>query len=157
MLSKVLVLGLGNPVLGDDSVGWQVAAHLSPELDCEIDCLAVGGLRLMERMIGYQKVILIDAMLTGKNSPGSITCFTLDDLPDFTAGHLSSIHDASLPAALKLGSSLGAVLPEKMIIVGIEAQSISEFTESLTPPVARAVPEAARLVTEILHEWMRKE
>ena len=153
---EVLVLGLGNPVLGDYSVGWHVAARLQPDLCCEVDCLAVGGLSLMERLVGYKKVVLIDAIITGQ-PPGSVTCFTLDDLPDLSAGHLTSIHDTSLPAALKLGHALGVSLPEQIIIVGVEARCIYDFTENLTPSVATAVPEAARRVAEIVQQFCQEE
>lgn len=154
---KVLVLGLGNPVLGDDSVGWHVAARVEPELDCEVNFLAVGGLSLMEQLVGYDKAVLIDAIVTGQNPPGSVTCFTLDDLPKLASGHLTSVHDTSLPAALKLGRALGVSLPKEIIIVGIEAQRIYDFTEALTPSVAAAVPEAARLVVEIVHQLSGEE
>jgi len=66
---KTLVIGLGNPILGDDGVGWKVAKELTtlidPDTSVEIDCASLGGLSLMERMLGYQRVIVIDSMETG--------------------------------------------------------------------------------------------
>ena len=75
---KILVIGLGNPILGDDGVGWKVAEAVSNSLfprpslppkdggnNIEVDCASLGGLSLMERMIGYERVILIDSMETG--------------------------------------------------------------------------------------------
>lgn len=159
-MPEVLVLGLGNPVLGDDSVGWHVATQVTPmlaDLPCDVDFLAVGGLGLMERLVGYRKVVLVDAIMSGERQPGEISVFPLEALPDLTAGHLTSIHDTSLPAALRLGHKLGVSLPEQIIVVGIEAQRIYDFTESLTPPVAAAVPEAARCVIEWVSRFLKED
>jgi hydrogenase maturation protease len=55
---KTIIIGLGNPILGDDGVGWKVVEELgkldhSKSKSIEVDCLSVGGLTLMERMVGY--------------------------------------------------------------------------------------------------------
>ena len=71
---KTLIIGLGNPILGDDGVGWKVANQLTtiidPDSSVEIDCASLGGLSLMERMLGYQRVIVIDSMETGQSPEG---------------------------------------------------------------------------------------
>jgi hydrogenase maturation protease len=116
-----LVVGLGNPILGDDGVGWRVADALEAELAAdpmlaaalgpvEIDRLSVGGLRLMERLVGYERVVLVDAALDGRQS-GTIAVGTLAEVDGRLAGHLDSAHDASLSAALDVGAALGARLP----------------------------------------------
>ena len=71
---KIIVVGLGNPILGDDGVGWKVAeefANIDPfkSRSIDVDYLSVGGLTLMEHMVGYQHAILIDAIQTGKHPP----------------------------------------------------------------------------------------
>jgi Ni,Fe-hydrogenase maturation factor len=57
---KTLIVGLGNPILGDDGVGWKVLEQIKQRYQekgipepFETDFLAVGGLRLMERLVGY--------------------------------------------------------------------------------------------------------
>ncbi len=144
---KTLVLGLGNPLLSDDGVGWQVAEQLrlrvtNPEV--EVDCLAGGGLSLMERLIGYDRVLLVDAMASGRGVPGQVSCVDLEQLPDLTAGHISSPHDTSLKNALQLGRDLGLALPDEVRVIAVEASSVDVFSETLTPPVAAAVPVAVQ-------------
>ena len=72
---KTLILGLGNPLVTDDSVGLRVAEELKPLLadrtDVEVSEDYWGGLRLMERMIGFDRAIVIDAIQTGA-PPGTI-------------------------------------------------------------------------------------
>jgi len=162
--AKTLVLGLGNPILGDDGVGWHIAEQVRQHLDSpdtprhrrwdevEVDCLARGGLSLMERMIGYERVILLDAITLGQGPPGSVYRFRLEELPAPGAGHLSSAHDTSLQTALHLGRTMGVALPEQVTVVAVEAQSVYDFAEELTPPVAAAVPRAVQVVMAALEE-----
>lgn len=156
-----LVIGMGNPLLGDDGVGWRVAAEI--EQRClagplpahqrvEIDFQAVGGLRLMERMTGYDRAILIDALTTGSVLPGSLTCLKVDDLPQPGGNHLASAHDATLLTAIEVGRAMGARLPQHIWVVGIEAQRIYDFTEELSPAVEAAIPEAVQKVMDLI-EW----
>lgn len=153
----VLVLGLGNPILGDDGIGWKVAEQVQLELgsdypEIEIDYASLGGLSLMERMLGYHHVILVDAMETGADAPGTVTAFPLGALPDSMAGHTSSAHDTSLSVALAAASNMGADTPARVDVVAIEIASSLEFSEMLSQIAAAAVPIATRKVLEIVNE-----
>ncbi len=150
---KTLVVALGNPILGDDGVAWQVAEQLAAPLaqhGVELVCLALGGLRLMEQLVGYQQAIVIDALPAGPHPPGHLSVLPLTDLPDHAAGRLTAAHDTSLLTALQLGQRLGASLPQTIMVVGIAADLKLEFSETLTPPVAAAVPQAAAAVLHLL-------
>lgn len=159
-MAGILVIGLGNPLLGDDGVGWRVAAEVerllaqSPSAAgppaVEVDCLSLGGLSLMERMIGYRRVILVDALSSGAHPAGQVSWSPLEALPDRSAGHTTSAHDTSLQNALKVGREMGAALPARVDVVAVEAYNLYEFTEELTPAVAAAAPHAARLVLDLI-------
>ena len=154
---RSLVIGLGNPILGDDGVGWRVAEDLgqivaAEALTIEVDSLAVGGLSLMERMVGYDRVVVVDAIRMGTAPIGAVTLFPFRDLPDPGAGHLSSGHDATLATALAAGRALGAELPDEsqIWIVAVEAETVYDFSQELTPPVEAAIPRAVQLALEAL-------
>ena len=152
---KTLVIGLGNPILGDDGVGWKVAEELKSstnhQLPVEIDTAALGGLSLMERLLGYERVIIVDSMETGDSPIGSVSFFPLASLPDPMAGHSASTHDATLMTALRTAEELGADIPKQVDIVAIEANNVYDFSEELSPPVAAAVPVAVDKVIELLN------
>lgn len=149
---KTLVLGLGNPVISDDSVGLRVAEALKPRLadrtDVEIDEDFWGGLRLMERLIGYDRAVIIDAMQTG-SEPGTVRLLTPGDLPTQRS---ASAHDVNFPTALAFGRQSGVQLPPdaSIVLVGIEVVDILTFSEQLTPAVESAIPRAVELVLEAL-------
>jgi hydrogenase maturation protease len=162
---KILVIGLGNPILGDDGVGWKVAEAVSGFLTSstrplqkddvniiDVDCAALGGLSLMERMIGYERVIIIDSMETGGNSVGSVKAFPLAALENPRLGHSASTHDTSLLTALQSAQTMGLDVPARVHVVAIEINNVYDFSESLSPEVERAVPIAAQKVLQMLKE-----
>ncbi|MBK7454420.1 MAG: hydrogenase maturation protease [Anaerolineales bacterium] len=169
---RKLIAGLGNPILGDDGVGWRVAEEVSrqtgtplgdsqlpsqttPEPDSvSIERFALSGIALMERMVGYEQVILIDSLNTGKYEQGKVVVFTLDSLADLIYGHTSSAHDVSLKNALVLGRQMGASLPadENVFVVAIEAEHVYDFKEYLSPAIAASVHVAVDHVIKLLEK-----
>ena len=151
-IQKTLVVGLGNPLLGDDGVGWRVAERLRQQLPptIELDTLALGGIGLMERLTGYQAAIIIDALKTGHFPAGSVHSFRLDELENPFAGHLGSAHETNLQTALEMGRELGAELPSEVLVVAIESPYIFEFSDQLSPAVAAAVELAVQMVINLL-------
>lgn len=150
MVKSTLVLGLGNPILRDDGVGWRVveaAREKCRDDGVEFDTVALGGISLMERLIGYQRAVLVDSIQTAGGAAGAVYRLTLDELPTL---HADAIHDASLKAALELGRRLGARLPDDITVVAIEARDLLDFGEMLSPAVEAAVPTAVALVLESL-------
>jgi len=145
---KTLVLGLGNPLLGDDAVGLKVAALVRERLDGREDVDVAeeeaGGLRLMEQMTGYDRAVLVDACLSA-GAPGTVHRVGPDELP---TQRTAIAHGIDLPRALALGRSLGLPMPEVVRVVAIEAESILEFRESMTPSVAAAIEPAVAAVLE---------
>jgi hydrogenase maturation protease len=163
---KTIIIGLGNPILSDDGVGWKVAEKISEQLlalskvegsaisdqSVNVETASLGGLSLMERMVGYERVILIDSMETGQSPIGSVRVFALDELANPSAGHSASAHDTSLMTALETGRSMGLAVPREVQVVAIEAAQVYDFSEELSPAVADAVPLAVQSVIQLLKE-----
>ncbi len=159
---KTLVVGLGNPILGDDGVGWKIAEEVKRRL-CpssgsyplankhfiSVEYLSLGGLGLMEHLVGYDNAILIDAFRS-EEAIGSVLVMRLEDMPNYSAFHTTSVHDASLQNALEFGSRLGAKLPKHIMIVGVTTDKCFEFCDGLTPEVQAAVPIATRAALDLL-------
>lgn len=153
---KTLLLGLGNPIVSDDSVGLKVSAILREKLsgreDVEVSEDYWGGLRLMERLIGYDRAIVIDAICTGA-APGTLYRLTPDDIGTQRS---ASAHDVNLATALEFGRQAGVLLPDnaRIILVGIEAENVLDFGEHCTPKVEAAIPQAVEMVLKILEEGL---
>ncbi len=153
---QTLVIGLGNPILGDDGVGWRVVEEIARKTanrpDVEVDCVALGGLSLMERLTGCERVILVDSIFTGEKPIGTVSLFLLAELPDLSSGHTTAVHDTSLHNALNVGRSMDIPLPrdEDVLIVAIEAENVFDFSETLSPPIEAAVPQAVEAVLQLI-------
>ena len=151
---KILVLGLGNPLVSDDSIGLRVAETLKPMLagrpDVEVSEDYWGGLRLMERMIGYDRAIIIDAIRSGA-PPGTVHRLAPDSI---STQRSASVHDVNLPTALEFGRKAGVALPknEHILLVGIEAEDILTFSERCTPAVEASIPLAVGTVMQAIQE-----
>lgn len=152
---KTLILGLGNPLITDDSVGLRVVAELRPLLEgrvgIEVDEDYWGGLRLMERMEGYDRAVVIDAIQTG-GDPGTIHHLAVESIPTQRS---ASAHDVNLPTALAFGRQHGLALPrdENILLVAIEAEDILTFGETCTPAVQAAIPRTVQYVLDVLDRW----
>jgi hydrogenase maturation protease len=150
---KTIIVGLGNPILGDDGIGWKIAEkikqQLGPVSHVDVEFLSLGGISLMEHLIGYERAILIDAV-TSDQETGSVIVSKLNEMPDHSAFHITSAHDTSLQNALKLGREMGAKLPEDVIIVGIATEHIYDFSEQLSPLVSVSIPKAIKFVINLL-------
>jgi hydrogenase maturation protease len=154
---KTLVIGLGNPILGDDGVGWRVVEEIARKTtdrsNVEVDTASLGGLSLMERLTGYERVILVDSFFSGKKPIGTVSLFLLTELPDLSSGHTTAIHDTSLRNALNVGRSMDISLPrdEDVQIVAIEAENVYDFSETLSTAVEAAVPRAVEAVLQLIN------
>ena len=152
--APTLIVGLGNPILGDDGIGWRVAEAVQADLndpDVEVLCLSLGGLALMEHLAGYRRVLIVDAMTTGA-PPGTLHRMSGREMDELSIQHTASVHDLSLAAALRFGRQMGLLLPEEIQIVGVEALPEFEFGECLSPAVENALPQAVAAV----RQWLRK-
>jgi hydrogenase maturation protease len=144
---KTLILGLGNPILSDDSVGYQVAMALKERLhapEVDIQEAGVAGLDFLDMITGYDRTIIIDSIQTEKGKPGQI--YRLG--PDILAStrHAGTPHDVNLATALELGRKLKLKLPREITIFAIEVEDVTSFSEECTPGVKRAVPECVEMV-----------
>ena len=146
---KTLVVGLGNPILTDDGVGIYVVRELAAQGQpdgVDVAEASVGGLRLLDVLRGYERVILVDAIQTRDGSPGDIYRLHPDELR--VSMHAGSTHDLTLPGALAFGRGLGMTLPtdDNLAIVAIEVEDVLTFCEECTPTVSETIPRAVEAV-----------
>ena len=149
---KTLILGIGNTCLGDDGVGVHVARKLKTQINDSsiiVDEAFTGGMNLLDLMLGYERAILIDACPMPHEQPGQIHLFTKDNLPQ---GHSANPHDTSLWEALEMANRLGEkAIPQDITLVAITLPIYPrEFSDTLSQPIADAIPRAMATVTSLL-------
>jgi hydrogenase maturation protease len=148
---KTLVLGLGNAILSDDSVGFRVIDQLKTRFD-RLDLIfkqsSVSGIRLLEEIIGYDRLIIIDAIQIEGGQAGNV--YHLDPKGFDSTRHTASSHGLSFTDTINLGKSLGLSLPQQITIFAIEAKDVDTFGERCTPKVEQAIPICADMVAQVL-------
>ena len=135
---ETVVIGLGNPVLTDDGVGLQIVRRLRGVAGIQVRELYAGGIGLMEAMAGFDRAVIVDAILTEGGRPGTVYSPAVNDL--FQTRNSHSTHEGSLAVALELGRLAGLRIPSEIRVWAIEARDVTSFSERLTSDVERAVP-----------------
>lgn len=112
---------------------------------CHVDVVpcAQSGLALLEFVVGYDRVVIVDAMHTGRHPVGTVVVLGESDFRRVVA---PSAHYAGLPEVLELGRRLELTMPSVVSVVAVEVANPYDFSPELTPEVAEAVPEAADCV-----------
>jgi len=146
---RVLILGLGNPLRGDDGIGRRVVESLWQRgLPEGVEALAGGtlGLDLLNLLEGPQCAILVDAADMGLE-PGQFARFTPDEAQLIGAADRVSLHQVGLAEVLTLARALERPLPQ-IVVFGVQPQSM-EWGEGLNIEVEAALP---LLVEAVLRE-----
>jgi len=141
---------MGNPILSDDGVGLLVAGRLAERqlpAGVEVAVSEVAGLRLLELVRGFTRVIIIDALKSPAETgrvPGEVIRY---EAKDFKGGHrYGSAHSIGLDTALEVGRQVGYEMPGEVIVFAIEAEDVETFGEQLTPAVAAAADRVTEMV-----------
>ncbi len=156
---RVLVACVGNTLRGDDGFGIAVAAELDGSLPEDADLLetGIGGIGIvLSLMEGYDALVIVDAVERNAQ-PGTVFVLvpqvpeTATPTFDDWLAQLSDMHLAEPSRILRIARAVG-VLPEQVLVVGCQPETCEDFTETLSAPVAAAVPVAASRVRELLAE-----
>jgi len=138
---SVLILGIGNILMGDEGIGVYVVRHLEEQpLPAGVECLdgGTGSLQLLEPMQGADRVVLVDATLDD-NPPGSVRRlrprFSKDYPPTLTA------HDIGLKDLLDALFLLGN--PPEVTLFAISIVAPGELHVGLSDELAALLPEIA--------------
>jgi hydrogenase maturation protease len=131
---KTLVLGMGNTILTDDGVGIEIARKLKerkPEL--EVVETSEAGLALLDFIVGYDKLIIVDSVKTENGKPGELYKIEMGALK--STSHLTSLHGVDIATAFELGQRLGYHMPQQVSIYAVEVKDNTSFGEECTEEV----------------------
>lgn len=145
---QVLVVGVGNLLIGDEGVGVHVVQELRrrswPE-HVTLVASATGGVHLLELLQSAPRVILIDATRDGL-WPGSVSHFHVVEPSDFPPA--LGDHDIGMKALLTAAALVDELPAIEVITISID--ETKSFDEELSQDVAAALPEVERLVRRLV-------
>jgi hydrogenase maturation protease len=146
---EVIVVGVGNPLRGDDGVGLEVARRLRERAGAGVTVreLEGEGIALLDLWEGARAVLLIDSVRSGA-PPGTIHRVEATERPlPAELRSSTSTHAVGVGDAIELARALGR-LPSPLVVYGVEGDRF-ETGAALSPDVAAAVD---RLADALLRE-----
>ncbi len=142
---NILVLGLGNILLGDEGVGVRVIEQLlSRSLPDEIEVIDGGtaGYELINFFEGKEKVIIVDAVKTD-DTPGSVYKMDLSVVQEDETVQLS-LHQIGLKNVFKMASMMD--LNPEVTLIGIVPKNYQDYKIGLSKEVEKSIPLAIETV-----------
>jgi hydrogenase maturation protease len=151
--TATVVIGLGNPLMGDDGVGLAALKRLQEDWqvpdDVELVDGGTWGMNLLPTIEDAGRLLLIDAIDAG-GPPGAAVMISRDELPRYFAMKLSP-HQIDLKEVLAL-AQLRGTLPHDTLAVGLQPGRI-ELSEQLSDTVAGEIGGLVRRAVAVLQCW----
>ncbi len=117
----------------------------------DVEEATASGIEVMEMMLDYEKVVIVDAIMLPNHDPGEIMRLKEEDFSHTVHG--SSPHGVNLSTAIALGRQTSpGRMPKKIVFIAMQAEDVSTFGERRTEKVARRMPELVDTVTRELRE-----
>ncbi|MEO0262782.1 MAG: hydrogenase maturation protease [candidate division WOR-3 bacterium] len=148
------MLGLGNSLRKDDRIGLYLIEKLKDKFkNKDIDFLATEemGFSLLDIVSGYEKLIIIDSILTGEKEAGFIHEIEIDDLID---NSLKSSHYAGIPDLYLISKKLGLPFPEKVLILAVEVKDIFEIKDDFSEEIKEKIFEIEKNIKEKIKKFL---
>ena len=151
----VLVLGLGNRLLGDDAVGPVVVEQMAG-LHPQARWLDGGtiGLALLPTIESCRALVVVDAARLGL-PPGDVRVIEGAAMDAQLGGLRHSAHEVAL-GDLMAAAALAGCLPARRALVAVQPQSLA-LGDGLSPAVLEALPRLREAVIDLLHRWSAAE
>lgn len=151
---KILVLGIGNLLFGDEGIGVHFINYMGEkyrfESEHQLDLVDGGTLaqRLIPIIVEYDKLIIIDTINAKGVKAGEVYFFDFDVVPD-AVDWQGSAHEVEMLQTLNMMDLVGD-RPQTMIM-GVVPTVIEATEFSLSKGVADAVPLMEKTLVEYLN------
>lgn len=150
--SRLTVIGLGNPLMGDDGLGLAALARLIHDWDLPptVQVLDGGtwGMNLLPMIEEAESLLFLDA-IDARADPGTHIVLERDEIPRYFANKLSP-HQIDLREVLALAEWRGT-LPARTAAMGLQPETI-EMGVELSPLLKHRLPALVEAVAQRLRQ-----
>jgi hydrogenase maturation protease len=148
----ITVMGVGNPIMGDDGVGLELLAAVRAACpDSRIDYVdgGTGGMELIPVVQDAQRLLILDAVAGAV--PGAVVEVVGDQIPRLMSSKISP-HQLGLRDVFSAARLLGRE-PDEAVVVGIVPESV-ELRVGLSGAVTASLPEATARAAAVISDWL---
>ncbi len=152
--THTLILALGNWYQQDDAIALVVLERLKKHFQPPIVLHATeeSGLSLLEYIVGYQQVILLDALIT-EQEEGKVLVLSLDD---FQVHAAAAWHQMGIPEVFQLGYELKLPMPQLTYLLGITVNHCHWGTEGICSHLCQKLPQLERTCVSMIRRLLSK-
>ncbi len=150
MDKRVLFLGIGNPILRDDAIGFIILEKIKECILSELfefKTEAIGGWHILDIIKGFETVIIIDSIYNNNDEIGSVAKLDLEDFAAFVRP--ASPHDLNIITAIELGKKMGQKMPTRFIIFAININPQYFFGDEISEELKGNIEE---IINTILND-----
>lgn len=145
MASNGILVGLGNPIMSDDRVGLVVCRRVHSAMSgYDMDLACGAGLHVMDAILGYRRAVIIDSMVTGDFPAGTVV--EVDGRSGSQTRRAGHSHGLGFFEAIEVARACNALLPEEIIVYGIEVKDPFSIGEEMSEEVGRKVDEIVEFI-----------
>jgi hydrogenase maturation protease len=154
----ILVLGVGHPLLADDTAGLRVVEAAGERFAAQFPQVIFqthtgGAFDLLPLITGYGRVLVVDSIRTDRAPAGHCHEFSWQPAPTEQDPGWFSQHGLNWPQLLAVGRACGFETPEEFCFFAVEGREFERLTEAPTEPVARALPAVLDKIGDRLQVW----
>ena len=157
-MSKLLILGLGNDLYGDDGVEIKIISHLKDDKKAQklfsshsseitLKACSLTGLSILDEIVDFDDVIIIDTIKRCDPVTGVIHMLDASDLRHIPG---PSPHYVSIPQSIEIGRSIGLQVPTRIKVIAVEAKNMYNLGEGLSSDMQKAIPEIIQKLFELI-------
>jgi hydrogenase maturation protease len=150
--TRILIMGVGNPLMRDDGIGPRVvevllSGYTFPD-NVEIVDAGTMSFMILDLLRGIDNLILVDAMQDTDSPAGTVVVLTPEEISPNQVKH--SMHDVGIVDVLQAAELMGRA-PDP-VAIGVQIESIEQWVLELSDPVSAAIPIAAAAVLDELKQ-----
>jgi hydrogenase maturation protease len=150
---RILVMGIGNPLMRDDGIGPRVvemlrSGYVFPD-NVEVVDAGTMSFMILDLLRDVDRLIIVDAIRETGHPAGTVMRLTPDEIAPNQVSH--SMHDVRIVDILQAADLMGKA--PQTVAVGMQIESIEEWVLELSTPVEAALPIAASAVLDELESY----
>ncbi len=153
--ADTLVLGVGNPLFGDDGFGVRAVEALQQRwhLPPSVQVLDGGtqGLYLLPALTAVRRLLILDALDLGL-APGTLSVLRDGDIPRAGGMGKMDVHQMSMQDVLAAAALLDRC-PETAVLIGVQPAQLDGFGQGLSTTVAGRLDDAVTWAVATLESW----
>jgi hydrogenase maturation protease len=153
---SIHIIGLGNPVAGDDAIGLLVVKELGTYYqsnpNIKLTACSQSGLYLLDLLVGFKTVIIIDAIIDEMRPIGEVLALELPEEQKLPQG--ISPHFIGITSVITLGEKYQLQMPENLQIIGVVIHEHQEIRERLSPELDNKFAEIISKTTQMIDQLM---